>query len=123
MPPEILKYLNDINFSIERIRYHIKTINTVKQFSDNYTVYDAVEQRFAIIGEALWKADKMDATLAITDKKRIIGLRHILTHDYDLVSPEILWKIIEKNLPVLRQEVSAILISREGSGTLSDNFE
>ncbi|WP_300604656.1 HepT-like ribonuclease domain-containing protein [Niabella sp.] len=123
MPPEILKYLNDIAFSIERIRYHIKSVQTVKQFSDNYTIYDAVERRFAIIGEALWKADKMDATLAITEKKRIIGLRHILTHDYDLVSPEILWKIIEKNLPVLKQEVLAILIDEGESNVLPGNIE
>ena len=113
MLPEILKYLNDIDFSIERIHYHVKSISTIKQFSEDYTIYDAVERRFAIIGEALWKADKMYATLAITDKKRIIGLRHILTHDYDLVSPEILWKIIERNLPVLQKEVSAILKSAE----------
>lgn len=113
MLPEILKYLNDIDFSIDRIYYHIKSVQTVQQFSENYTVYDAVERRFAIIGEVLWKADKPDATLTVSSKKRIIGLRHILTHDYDLVSPEILWKIIEINLPVLKQEIAILMSSTE----------
>ena len=57
-------------------------------------MYDAVERRLAIIGEALWKIDKINPHNNITDKRKIIGLRHILTHDYDLVSPDIIWKIL-----------------------------
>ncbi len=70
-----------------------------------------MERRLSIIGEALWKIDKMDKDAAITDKQRVIGLRHILTHEYDLESVEIIWKIIEKNLPLLKEEVDKILNS------------
>jgi uncharacterized protein with HEPN domain len=65
----------------------------------------------AIIGEALWKIDKLDKDIIITDKRKIIGLRHILTHEYDLVSPEIIWKILENNLATLKKEVLEILKS------------
>ena len=52
---------------------------------------------------------KEDKNILITDKRKIIGLRHILTHDYDLVSPEIIWKILTNNLPLLKKEVEEIL--------------
>ncbi|MCC6287886.1 MAG: DUF86 domain-containing protein [Chitinophagaceae bacterium] len=39
---------------------------------------------------------------AIADKKKIIGLRHILVHDYDLIDDSTIWLIITKSLPVLK---------------------
>ncbi len=109
MSKEINAYYEDIQFSINRIEYHINPISSFIEFKEAITIYDAVERRLAIIGEALWKVNKMDSEAPITDKQKIIGLRHILTHDYDLVSAEIIWKIIEKNLPLLKQEVNKIL--------------
>ena len=56
-------------------------------------MYDAVKRRLAIIGEALCKINKIDPENNITERRKIIGLRHILTHDYDLVSPDVIWQI------------------------------
>lgn len=109
MPPEVLKYMADINFCIERIEYHMRNIQSYSDFSKQWTVYDAVERRLAIIGEAVWKINKIDNSIQISDKKKIIGLRHILTHDYDLISPEILWKVLKNNIPILKLEILNIL--------------
>jgi uncharacterized protein with HEPN domain len=109
MSKEINAYYEDIEFSIDRIEYHIAQIKSFTEFRNAFTVYDAVERRLSIIGEALWKIDKMDKDTPVTDKQRIIGLRHILTHEYNLVNAEIIWKIIETNLPVLKEEVNKIL--------------
>lgn len=84
MPPEILKYLEDINFALGRIDYHLRNIHSFKEFENDWTVYNAVERRLAIIGEAVWQIDKLDQNFILSDKKKIIRLRHILTHDYDL---------------------------------------
>jgi len=111
MIKEIKAYYEDIQFSISRIEYHVAQVKSFGEFKAAFTVYDAVERRLAIIGEALWKIDKLDKNAPVTDKQRIIGLRHILTHDYDLVSAEIIWKIIENNLPLLKEEVDKILNS------------
>jgi uncharacterized protein with HEPN domain len=109
MQPEILKYLSDILTSIERIYIHKAGANTFSEFNSNITVYDAVERRLAIIGEAVSQIEKIDKNFVLTDKRKIIGLRHILTHDYDLVTPDIIWKIVETNLPVLEMEVKKYL--------------
>jgi uncharacterized protein with HEPN domain len=111
MSKEIKAYFEDIAFSIERIELHILNINSFSDFNNAYTVYDVVERRLAIMGEALWKIDKLNKDIPITDKRKIIGLRHILTHEYDLVSPEIIWKILENNQTTLKKEVSEILKS------------
>ncbi len=109
MQPEILKYLSDILNSITRITFHRVNITSFTEFKNDLTVYDAVERRPAIIGEAVWQIDKIDKNFILTDKRKIIGFRHILTHDYDLITPDIIWKIIETNLPVLETEVKKYL--------------
>lgn len=109
MSKEIKTYYEDISFSISRIEFHISSTKTFSEFKKAFTVYDAVERRLAIIGEALWKIEKKDPDNLITDKRKIIGLRHILTHDYDLISPEIIWNILLNNLPLLKSEVEEIL--------------
>jgi len=40
---------------------------------------------------------------------KIIGMRHILTHDYFEIDTEVVWKVVERDLPALRNEVEAIL--------------
>ena len=70
---------------------------------------DAAERRLAIIGEALWKASKMNTGITVTDEKKIIGLRHILVHDYDLIDDASIWKIVQSNLKILKEEIQKYL--------------
>lgn len=48
---------------------------------------------------------KIDDSVIVTDEKRIIGLRHILVHDYDYIDDPTIWKICQNNLPILKKEV------------------
>ena len=85
MSPEIKKLLLDILKSIEIIELRVQNFSTLAAYKIDLKTIDAVERRLAIIGEALWKVDKEDKTLAISSKNKIISLRHILVHDYDIV--------------------------------------
>ncbi len=111
MNPEVNKLLNDIYKSIGMIEEHLNTVSSLSEYQNDLKTIDAAERRLAIIGEALWKADKLNRELIISDKKRIIALRHILIHDYDLIEDATIWMICKKNLPVLKTEVRAILDS------------
>lgn len=113
MNPEAIDYLYDILDSISKIQFHIQTTSSLIDFINNITITDAVERRLAIIGEAVWKASKIDNNLNISDYKKIISLRHILIHEYDLIDKGTLWKIIETDLPLLKKEVENILNSLE----------
>jgi uncharacterized protein with HEPN domain len=106
---EIKKLLQDVFNSIILIESHLQNAAILADYTNNDLIIDAVERRLAIIGEALWKADKKDAALPISNKKRIISLRHILVHDYDLVEDSIVWIICKKQLPILKTEIQSIL--------------
>ncbi|GAA4311935.1 HepT-like ribonuclease domain-containing protein [Compostibacter hankyongensis] len=110
MKPEAVKYLYDVLDSIHAITHHIKDTPSLKLFMHNPTVTDAVERRLAIIGEALHQIKKKDSSLTgISDHKKIIGLRHILVHDYDLIDHATIWIIVTKHLPRLEEEIQAII--------------
>ncbi|MDQ3681790.1 MAG: DUF86 domain-containing protein [Bacteroidota bacterium] len=109
MKHSLPKYLEDIRLSIGDIESYMKGIESSKELENNQLLFDAVCRRFGIIGEALYQADKIESKLHITDKNKIIGLRHIIVHDYDIVRASDIWLIIKNQLPGLKSEIKAIL--------------
>ncbi len=105
MSPDHNTYLQDILDSIKLIEFHLKDIKSFTDYTSNFTVIDAVERRLAIIGEALWKASKLNGEILVSDQNKIIGLRHILVHDYDLIDDASIWKILQVNLKTLKEEI------------------
>ena len=103
----IEKYLSDILLYIDELETFSNEISL-----DNITKPInkwSVERALSIIGEALSKAEKIDPNLPVTNIKQIIGLRHILVHDYDKIDDSRLFLILQKNLPLLKKEVENIL--------------
>lgn len=90
-----------------------------KSFAD-YTadvlLRSAVERQFEIIGEAVNRLTKVAPTVGaqIPDARQIVSFRNILIHGYSLVNHEVVWGILETHLPVLRQQVEALLAQDEG---------
>ena len=109
MKPEIKKLMFDIVDSATIIQEYLASVADLASYRADQKTIDAVERRLAMIGEALWKANKMDQTIVVTGKPKIIALRHILVHDYDLVEDETVWVICKKHLPVLKREAEMIL--------------
>lgn len=62
-----------------------------------------VERQFEIIGEALGKLAKIDPDLSkkIPELPRIVAFRNILIHGYATVDDELVWGVLERNLPSL----------------------
>jgi uncharacterized protein with HEPN domain len=103
----IEKYLTDILLYIEELETFSSEIN-ISNIQKPINKW-SVERALSIIGEALSKADNLNKELAISNKKQIIGLRHVLVHDYDKVDAERLFVILQKHLPILKAEVEKIL--------------
>jgi len=70
-----------------------------------------VERQFEIIGEALNQALQHDPDLitSISSSPRIISFHNRLIHRYSAISDEVVWGVIETNLPVLTREVNLLL--------------
>jgi uncharacterized protein with HEPN domain len=71
----------------------------------------AVERQFEIIGEALKQLlEKYPSYKSeITNPSRIISFRNRLIHGYSSISDEVVWGIIEKDLPILKSEINRLL--------------
>lgn len=104
-----LKYLLDVEAVIMELEGIIElSENDYKKFSANFVMLRAAERDLMIIGEAVGKLLKIDPSISITGSKDIIGLRNIIVHAYDGVEPTTLWKVLIKDIPVLKQEINEL---------------
>lgn len=69
----------------------------------------AVERNLEIIGEAMNRIIKKNGTIQISNSKKIIDVRNRIIHGYDTVSDEVIWGIVVRHLPVLREEIESRL--------------
>ena len=112
MQPNILKYILDIQSVIQEIEtIKTKANNNFTSFKSDIILQRAIERDLEIIGEAIRKIIEIDTTITITSAKNIIGLRNIISHAYDSVEPEMIWGIIQNNIPILADEIKKLKAS------------
>ena len=72
-----------------------------------------VERQFIVIGEALGQLERVDPTAVapIGDYRKVIAFRNILVHGYSTIDDHVVWTVIQHNLPLLWQQVDAVLAS------------
>lgn len=68
-----------------------------------------VERNFEIIGEAMNRVLKIFPDINITSARKIVNTRNLVIHSYDSLEKELLWGIVIKHLPVLKDEISTLL--------------
>ena len=76
----------------------------------------AVERNVEIMGEALNRILKIDATFPLPNAKAIINTRTRVIHGYDSVTTEFLWSLVIKHIPLLKQDVLNMLESDKIDG-------
>ena len=109
MQLKVLKYLLDIESVIQEIEsIKSKTENNFNTFKADIILQRAVERDLEIIGEAIRKIVEEDPNIQISSSKNIIGLRNIISHAYDSVEPEMIWGIIQNNVPILSDEIKRL---------------
>ena len=78
-------------------------------FCDNLILRRAILMNIAIIGEATNRILKINPEIAITNARKIVDTRNYVIHGYDSLRQEMLWAIVIKHLPLLKEEVSNLL--------------
>jgi uncharacterized protein with HEPN domain len=105
------KLLADILESIESIDEHLEGKRMFQTYLANKTQRRAVERELEIIGEATGKLLKINPSIPISHAKQIVSLRNKVIHAYDAVDDVIIWKVIVKDVPLLKAEIQQLLAS------------
>lgn len=84
--------------------------------SDIIEACDAITA--ALPGEAVSALSRVkpDTFASITRARRIVDFRNQLTHEYPTVDDALVWAIADRDVPVLRDECSALMRSMEAEG-------
>lgn len=101
----------DIIESIEKIGRYISGLDHAAFVNDEKTV-DSVVRNLEVIGEAANRIpESFTAQHSEIELRRIVGLRNRIVHDYFGLDLEIIWEILQHELPVLKVKISAIQIN------------
>lgn len=102
-------YLEDILTSTSRIEEYIQGLS-FNTFQDDQKAIDAVVRNLEIIGEAAsgvpeeFKEKHNDVPW-----REMITMRNKVIHEYSGVDMDILWKTIQEDLPVLKDQIQLLL--------------
>lgn len=106
-------YLLHIRDAIERIRNYTGT-GRDDFFRDSKT-QDAVLRNIEVIGEAAKRLTPSVKNLADLPWKQIAGMRDKLIHEYFGVNLNLVWEVVERELPRLERAIDQ-LIGEQKSG-------
>lgn len=109
MQHSIEMYLVDIMNSIDSINEYLGDERNFKICESNKLLRRGVERELEIIGEAVNRILKIDPEVDISNSRRIVNLRNWVIHAYNNVDNVIIWGIIDKDLPLLKKQVSDLL--------------
>jgi uncharacterized protein with HEPN domain len=102
--------LLDILEAIENIERYVNAKGEPRVIADDELIQVWVVHHLQIIGEAASKISE-----SLREKYHevawggMIGMHHVLVHGYFETNTNIVWKAVERDLPLLRPQVEAML--------------
>ena len=106
-------FLRHILESVSAIEAYVKGVSK-KTFLSSPQLQDAVLRRLEVIGEA---AKNLPASFKekhhVLPWRKIEGMRNFIIHEYFGVDLELVWNTIKKDIPVLKQNVTAMLVRED----------
>ena len=100
---DILTAISEIDSFFEDSGRHFDS------FQKDLRLRRAVQMNIAIIGEAMNRVLKLEPNVRITSARKIVDTRNYVIHGYDSLNDTIIWGIVVRYLPMLRDEVENIL--------------
>ena len=107
---ETRKYLYDIQRACKLLS-EFTAGKTFADYESSAMQRSAVERQFEVIGEAMNRLARVDDAVVsgITEYRRIVAFRNLLTHGYDVVDDRLVWDVVQTDLPILTSEIDTLL--------------
>ena len=110
MDNEIKAWLYDIlNAIIEIDDFFLNQKKVFADYQSDIRTRRAVERNIEIIEEAMNRILKKNATINLSNSRKLVDVRNRIIHGYDSVSDEVIWGIIIRHLPILKTEIEKLL--------------
>jgi uncharacterized protein with HEPN domain len=109
MKREIKKYLYDIKASIDSINEYLGEKRNFFEYQNNKLLRRGIERELEIIGEAMNRILRLNPKIEIENARKIVDTRNWVIHGYDKVDDVVIWGIISKHLPKLKEEIEDYL--------------
>lgn len=103
----------------ERLLHILDAIANVKEFTDNISRetlfrdkmrYYAVVKNIEIIGEASYMlSNEFKELHTELPWKAIVGMRHVIVHDYVNIHEDLLWDTVTNDLAPLKQQIESYI--------------
>lgn len=108
-----IQFLLDMLQSAELIMQYT-TECSKDEFINNIQLQDAVIRRLLIIAEAARRVSKTtQETLSNIAWREINGMRNRLVHEYDDINLNIVWRVVNNEIPILIKNLKAIIPSEK----------
>lgn len=105
------EYLDHILGAIERVQRYTANVDE-RGFLLDEMLQDAVVRNVEVIGEAANNIQRVDPSFAVKHNEIpwqvMYTMRNRLTHGYDVIDFQIVWKTIQEDLPLLARLITAI---------------
>jgi uncharacterized protein with HEPN domain len=86
-----------------------------RAFRNDHKTQDAVLRNLETLGEAAKRVDAETRSLSPdTPWREITGFRDVLAHDYLEIDLDLVWNVVDSELPSLRETVSGLLDRVDG---------
>lgn len=83
---------------------------TFEDFHDNSMMRFATVKQIEIIGEAAnFISEETKIKFSNIQWRQIIGLRHILVHEYFGIDNKLIWQIIKEDIPRLKEKIQEVI--------------
>lgn len=105
-------YLGHILQAIDRIQQYTRNVD-ITGFLTNEMLQDAVIRNIEVIGEAANNIQRADAAFATAHSEVpwqvMYTMRNRLSHGYDSIDLEVVWRTIQNDLPHLQKLIRALV--------------
>ena len=115
MSPSLIEFLEHIQKELTFLVTHSATI-TFQQFIEDDLINRAYLRSLEIVGEASKKVpDEIRYKYREVNWRGMMGLRDVLIHEYFQVDYEVVWEVLQNDVPLAKEWIDLIIIEEKNN--------